>query len=68
MVNMAISNELSSDIAAALIAAKEKDPGKLLDLKELLIEVHSTLQQMTEQSRAARALVRAATKSDQVSR
>jgi len=65
---MAISNELSSDIAAALIAAKEKDPGQLRDLKEILIKVHSTLQQMTNQSRAARSFVRAAGERDQPNR
>ena len=62
---MAISNELSSDIAAALIAGKEKEPGRLLELKEILIEVHSTLQQMTEQSRTARSFVRATGESEQ---
>ena len=51
---MAISNELSSDIAAALIAQNAKRPDQLRELKQILIEVHSTLQQMTEQSRAAR--------------
>lgn len=53
---MAISNELSSDIAAALIAANAKAPDQLHELKEILIEVHSTLQQMTAQYRAARSL------------
>jgi hypothetical protein len=48
---MAISNELTSDIAVALIAANVKQPDQLHELKEILIEVHSTLQQMTEQSR-----------------
>jgi hypothetical protein len=53
---MAISNELSSEIAVALIAAKAKDPSHLSEIKEILIEVHSTLQQMTEQARRARSL------------
>ena len=58
---MAISNELSSDIAAALIAASAKQaPAQLHELKEILIEVHSTLQQMTEQSRTARSFSLAA--------
>jgi hypothetical protein len=52
---MAISNELSSDIAAALIAANAKQPDQLPELKQILIEVHSTLQRMTEQSRSARS-------------
>jgi hypothetical protein len=58
---MTISNELSTEIAFALVAAKDKQPGELNDLKEILLEVHSTLQKLTEQSRNARALSRAAT-------
>jgi hypothetical protein len=61
---MAISNELSSDIAAALIAANAKEPDQLQELKEILIEVHSTLQQMTEQSRTARSFSLAAGEHD----
>ena len=57
---MTIANELSSEIAFALVAAKDKQPGDLNDLKEILLEVHSTLQKLTEQSRNARALSRAA--------
>jgi hypothetical protein len=57
---MANSNELSSDIAAALIAANAKQPDQLHELKQILIEVHSTLQQMTEQSRTARSFFLAA--------
>lgn len=51
---MAISDELSSDIAAALITASNKEPRHLRELKAILIEVHATLQQMTEQSKIAR--------------
>ena len=61
---MAISNELSSDIALALIAASDKEPRHLSELKEILIEVHSTLQQMTERSRIARRLARRAVETD----
>lgn len=57
---MTISNELSSDIAAALIAASDKEPRHLSELKEILIEVHSTLQQLTERSRIAGSLSRRA--------
>jgi len=60
MVNMTISNELSSEIAFALVTAKDKHPGKMDDLKKILLEVHSTLQRLTEQSRSARALSRTA--------
>jgi len=61
---MAISNELSSDIAVALIAAKAQQPDQLNDLKEILIEVHSTLQELTEQSRSVRSFSMAAGKHD----
>ena len=49
---MAISNELSSEIAAAILA-NEKSPQDLLKLKEVLLEIHSTLQKMAEQSHAS---------------
>jgi len=62
---MAISNELSSDIAVALIAANSKKPDQLHELKEILIEVHSTLQQMTEQLRTARSFSLGAAEHDQ---
>ena len=61
---MAISNELSSDIAAALIAANTKEPAQLHQLKQILIEVHSTLQQMTEQSRTIRTISLGARETD----
>ena len=61
---MAIPNELSSDIAAALIAANSKRPDQLHELKEILIKVHSTLQQMTEQSRVTRSFSLAAAEQD----
>lgn len=51
---MAISDELSSDIAAALITASNKEPSALCELKAILIEVHAVLQQMTEQSKIER--------------
>ena len=49
---MSIDHELSSDVAAALLAAGEgespRDPGKLA---EVVKEVHSTLRQMEAESR-----------------
>lgn len=48
---MAISNELSSEIATALLTAKERSGAELTDLKNILLEVHSTLQAMTENAR-----------------
>jgi predicted transcriptional regulator len=50
---MAISNELSSEIAAAILAEK-KTPQELRELKEIIIEVHSTLQKMSEDARSHR--------------
>jgi predicted transcriptional regulator len=40
---MAISNELSSDIAAALLA-ENKSPQELRQLKDVILKVHSALQ------------------------
>ena len=53
---MAISNELSSEIAAALLANR-KSPTDLMKLKDVLIEVHHTLQQMDEEVYARRSEV-----------
>ena len=53
---MAISNELISDIAVALVAANNKHPGQPNDLKKILLEVYSTLRRLREQSRRARTI------------
>ena len=50
---MAISNELSSDIAAAILAEK-KTPQELGELKDVVLRVHTTLQQMSEEVKATR--------------
>ena len=50
---MAISNELSSDVAVALLAEK-KSPQELNRLKEIILEVHSALQKMSEETRTFR--------------
>ena len=50
---MAISNELSSDVAVALLA-NEKSPQELKKLKDIILEVHSALQKMSEETRAER--------------
>ena len=47
---MAISNELSSDVAVALLA-QNKSPQELQQLKDIILEVHSTLQKMSEETR-----------------
>jgi hypothetical protein len=51
---MTISNELSSEIATALLAAKNKTPRELEELKEILLTIHSTLQRLTAENGAAR--------------
>jgi predicted house-cleaning noncanonical NTP pyrophosphatase (MazG superfamily) len=50
---MAISNELSSEIAAAILTEK-KNPQELNQLKEVILRVHSALQQMSEEAREIR--------------
>jgi predicted transcriptional regulator len=50
---MAISNELSSEIAAALLADK-KSPQELKQLKDVVLKVHSALQKMSADERATR--------------
>ena len=50
---MAISNELSSEIAAAILANKNS-PQDLLKLKEVLLEIHSTLQKMAQEEHPSR--------------
>ena len=55
---MAISNELSSDIAAAILAEK-KTPQELNQLKDVILRVHSALQKMAEDARATRFKTRA---------
>ena len=53
---MALSNELNSEIVAALFAAKKRSSEELKDLKNVLLEVHSTLQSLDQA--AARERVR----------
>jgi hypothetical protein len=50
---MAISNELSSDVAVALLG-ENKSPQELKQLKDIILQVHSTLQEMSEETRADR--------------
>ena len=54
---MAISNELSSEIAAAILAEK-KTPQELGELKDVVLRVHTTLQQMSEEVKAKRSEIR----------
>lgn len=50
---MAISNELSSEIAAAILVEK-KNPQELNQLKDIILRVHTALQQMSEEARETR--------------
>ncbi|HZE69673.1 MAG TPA: hypothetical protein VE135_09135 [Pyrinomonadaceae bacterium] len=43
---MSIANELSGDIAAAILSAKSCTHEKLIDLKETVIKVHYVLQEL----------------------
>jgi hypothetical protein len=58
--SMAISHELSSDIATAILSSQKRTPSELNALKKIVLEVHLTLQRMTEESRAARRKQRSA--------
>ena len=51
---MAISHELSGEIAAALFAAKERSPRELNDLKEMVFAIHATLERLGHDARADR--------------
>jgi hypothetical protein len=57
---MAIDNELSSEIAAALLTGKHREPHELRDLKEMIIKVHTTLQNLSAESRRNRILLKVA--------
>ena len=45
---MSIQNELSSDIAVALLTRRNTDPKKLNDLKEMVLRIHLMLQESVE--------------------
>ncbi|HYX30179.1 MAG TPA: hypothetical protein VE863_16675 [Pyrinomonadaceae bacterium] len=61
---MAIDTELSSEIATALLTGKEKSDHELNDLKETVIKVHSTLQELAADSRRRRIVAPASEKPD----
>ena len=42
---MSIQNELSSDIAVALLAHGGKDPERLQEIKDLILKIHASLQE-----------------------
>jgi hypothetical protein len=51
---MAIDNELSSEIAEALLTGEEKDTRKLNAVRETVMKVHCTLQKLAEDSQRRR--------------
>jgi hypothetical protein len=53
---MAIDNELSSEIASALLTGKKRTPSELKSLKETVLKVHLTLQKLTAPWRRNREL------------
>ncbi len=57
---MSISHEVSSDIATALFAAKERSPRELRDLKDMVFQIHSTLEELSDSARKDRQLSKAA--------
>ena len=59
---MAISHELSGEIATALFAAKERSPRELNDLKEMVFAIHATLERLGRDARADRAKFKLAPK------
>lgn len=49
---MSIAHELSSDVAAAMLARRDdKTAGSARDLAEVVREVHTTLRQLTSEAR-----------------
>jgi len=52
---MTVANELSSDIASAILAANERSSRSLNELKEIVLKVHSALQEMAEKERTSPA-------------
>lgn len=45
---MAIEDELSSDIAIALLAGNERDPERLRNLKEVVLRIDTSLRRIAE--------------------
>lgn len=48
---MALANELSGDIATAILTVRELSPQQLDELKEIVLQVHLILQEMAEKER-----------------
>ena len=50
---MALSNELSGEIAVALLSTAKRSPHELKDLQEVVFRVHTVLNQMDQAQRTA---------------
>lgn len=57
---MSISHELSSEIAAALFTSKDRSPREFKDLRDMLLKVHSTLEELAQKDRTHRQSSKAA--------
>ena len=51
---MSLNNELSGDIAVALLTGKSRDAKELSQLKKMILTVHDTLQELNRKARAGR--------------
>ena len=51
---MSLSNELSSEIAEALLSSTNKTQHELKDLQEVVFRIHRVLRQMDDQGRSER--------------
>ena len=56
---MTVANELSGDIASAILAANERSQRPLNELKEIVLKVHTTLQEMAEKERPRKNILAA---------
>lgn len=48
---MTISNELSGDIAVAMLAGLNTSEGKRIELKDTVLKIHTLLQKMEDETR-----------------
>jgi len=51
---MSLSNELSSEIAEALLSTTNKSPRERKDLQEIVFRIHSMLRQLDDQAHSSR--------------
>ena len=51
---MALANELSSEIAAAILSTGKNSPAELEKLKRVVEEIHTTLERMEDREREAK--------------